>query len=260
MLVLCYGIQKSGSTLAFELVKGVLESAGYEQPFLRNERFAPDEPPPPSARSFIGAVSEEKILGLIEEVGPGRRIAVKTHSGFPDAMFPLLEALQSRRALQVVASYRDPRDICLSLLDTARRNRQLGKGAFRDLEDIAGAMAFVKHCIVRFTKWASLRGTLRLGYDTVAFEPERAIGLMETSLEVTADRERAISHAFESASTLKNRGLPNRHAEEMTPQEIAQTTKAFERFLKFACERDDPDWYERHRAAILGRIGIAAAG
>jgi hypothetical protein len=49
-------------------------------------------------------------------------------------MFPWLEDLQARDALQVVVSWRDPRDICLSLLDAGEWSRRLQAGAFTELE------------------------------------------------------------------------------------------------------------------------------
>ncbi len=254
MLVLCFGMQKSGSTLAFELVKGILESAGHLQPFLRNDRFEPGDPKARSSRNFIGTVTREKIETLVREIGSGRAVAVKTHGGFPDAMFPLLEEMQAAGALRVVASYRDPRDTCLSLLDAAERNRNLGHGAFRELRSLDDAAAFVRASIRRFVKWGCLHGTLRLGYDTVAFEPQRAVGLLEKSLGILSDPERAIRYAFESASTLKNRARRGRHSDELTPGEAERLTAEFRRFLHFACERDDQGWYDRQRAAILMRI------
>jgi hypothetical protein len=134
MLVLCYGIQKSGSTLAFELVRGVLQTAGFDQAFLRNERFKAGGPIPETARNFIEHITKTKVEDLLAEIGRERWIAVKTHSGFPDEMFPWLEDLQARDALQVVVSWRDPRDICLSLLDAGEWSRRLQAGAFTELE------------------------------------------------------------------------------------------------------------------------------
>jgi hypothetical protein len=101
MLVLCFGIQKSGSTLAFELVRGVLETAGFAQPFLRNDRFK-NGAAPEGARNFVEHITGAMIEELAQEIGPDRRIAVKTHSGFPAGIFPWLEDLQARRELQVI--------------------------------------------------------------------------------------------------------------------------------------------------------------
>src|SRR5437773_11540492 len=116
MLVLCYGIPRSGSTLAFELAKGTLQSAGFDQATFVNDRLGPErlKRAGPDARNYVTGLSKRKIESLIEAIGPDRKIAVKTHSSFPDRMFRWLERLQASGKLQVIASYRDPRDICLS--------------------------------------------------------------------------------------------------------------------------------------------------
>jgi hypothetical protein len=231
MLVPCYGIQKSGSTLTFELVKGVLQTAGFEQTFLRNERFKAGVPVPQSARNYIERITKEKIEGLIAEIGSDRRIAVKTHGAFPDEMFPWLEEMQARRELQVIVSWRDPRDICLSLLDAGERSRRIKAGAFTELQTLDAAAAYVSKRIARYRKWAALRGTLRLDYDAVAFAPDAAIDAIEKDLGVASDRVQAKQYAFEEADTRKNKALRDRHLDEMTAEQMAKLEKTFHRFL-----------------------------
>ena len=74
MLVLCYGMQKSGSTLAFELTCGVLRSAGFEQAFVYNDMREPD--PEKTRRNFLAKVTRENMEALLSAIGPDRRIAV----------------------------------------------------------------------------------------------------------------------------------------------------------------------------------------
>src|SRR4029077_18506857 len=113
-------IMKSGSTLAFELVKGMLESVGQAQTRL------PDGPVDAGRRNnYIDSLDAPRIDALLASIG-SRSIAVKTHCGFRDQLFPLLEERQACGELQIVASYRDPRDICLSLLDAGSRARSRG--------------------------------------------------------------------------------------------------------------------------------------
>jgi hypothetical protein len=250
MLVLCYGIQKSGSTLAFELVKGVLQTAGFEQTFLRNERFKAGVLVPPSARNYVEGITKAKIEELATEIGPNGKIAVKTHSAFPDEMFPWLEEMQARRELQVIVSWRDPRDICLSLLDAGERSRRIKAGGFSELRTLDDAAEYVRRRIALYRKWASLRGTLRLHYDTVANAPDEAIDAIEKVLGVTADRAGAKQYAFEEADTQKNKARPDRHLDEMTAEEKTRTEKIFRRFVK---EAYDDLWRERHREKLLAR-------
>jgi hypothetical protein len=250
MLVLCYGIQKSGSTLAFELVRGVLESAGFEQPFLRNERFKGGAPIPAAARNYIERVTQEKIVELSDTIGPHRKIAVKTHGAFRAKMLPWLEGMQTRGALQVIVSWRDPRDICLSLLDAGATSRDADAGAFSSLTTLDDAVAYVDERLARYRKWAALRGTLRLDYDTVAFTPDKAIAAIEKALGVTSDYERVKRHAFEEADTRKNKAVPDRYRTELTGE---QSTKLAEAFRRFLMDSRDAGWPEKHRHKLLVR-------
>ncbi len=64
MLVFCFGITRSGSTLAFEPIKGMLESIGHPQ-----ERL-PDGPVNAQKRmNFIEPVDERRIDLLLSTIG-----------------------------------------------------------------------------------------------------------------------------------------------------------------------------------------------
>jgi hypothetical protein len=253
MLVLCYGIPKSGSTLAYEIVRSMLQDAGYDQPVFWNDRRDPADPQRGQKRNFVGHLSKEKISGVLAEIGPTRRIAMKTHAGFNAELFPWLEHLQERRDLQVIASYRDPRDICLSLMDQAQRSRQRGGRAFTGVADMCDAQANVEQRLEQFRKWASLHGTLRLDYDMVAFSPDRAIDAIEGALGVSCDRERVKQYAFTEADTLKKKGKPRRHESELSPLEKEEMSHRFREFLRHVCEADDQAWFEKYREDILSR-------
>jgi len=247
MLVLCYGMQKSGSTLAFEMVRGVLQSAGFDQPLVYNDLRDPAE----ARRNYIDTIGEEKVAALIETIGPTRKIAVKTHATLPDGLFTWVEERQRAREIQIVTSYRDPRDVCLSLLDAGAKARAKNAGAFGNFETLEDAADFVRGRIARFRKWSAVQGTLRLNYDTVAYEPEKAIGAIERALDVRSDKETVLKHAFENADTLKNAARRHRHLSEMDDAQKAGLTHKFRRFLKHAIESDDQDWYIKCRANVL---------
>jgi hypothetical protein len=253
MLVLCYGMQKSGSTLAFELTCGVLQSAGFEQVFIRNDLHEPRDGR--VYRNYVEDISADAIEDLISTAGPARKIAFKTHSTFPDELFPRLEELQAKRDLQIIASYRDPRDICLSLLDAGEKSRELERGGFGRFETLDEAAEFVKGRVARFRKWASLKGTLRLEYETVAYAPDEAIDRLEAVLGVTANRTEAMKHAFEDAFTQKNKATRRRYETEMTDKQKRQMEKIFRRFLNNACEEDNQAWYDKCRTNILAGRG-----
>ncbi len=249
MLVLCYGMQKSGSTLAFELTCGVLQSAGFAQDFIRNDLHEPREGR--VYRNYVEEVTADSVEALIAEIGPARKIAIKTHSTFPDEDFSRLEALQAKGRLQVIASYRDPRDMCLSLLDAGEKSRTLERGGFGKFETLDEAAKFVKGRTARFRKWASLKGTLRLEYETVAYSPDKAVDKLEAVLGVTAIRTEAIRHAFEDAFTQKNKAQRRRHETELEDAQKEALGALFRRFLNNAIDADNQAWYDKCRANIL---------
>jgi len=247
MLVLCYGMQKSGSTLAFEMVRGVLQSAGFDQPFIYNDLRDPTE----ASRNYVGKIGKDVICKLIDTIGADRKIAVKTHATLSNDLFSWAEEQQRRREIQIVTSYRDPRDVCLSLLDAGAKSRSKNAGAFGNIESLDDAADFVRGRIARFRKWSSVQGTLRLNYDTVAYEPEKAIAAIEHALGVHSDKDAVLKHAFEDAYTLKNAARRHRYLTEMNDVQKEELTRKFRRFLTQACENDNQAWYNKCRLNVL---------
>jgi len=224
VLVLCYGIQKSGSTLAFEMIAASLASAGFAQDFVRNDRAR-------ATRNFVSHIGREKIAALIEEIGPERRIAVKTHSGFPPRLSSWLEELMARGNLRVVATHRDPRDACLSLLDAAAKSRAAGTKDFAGIVTLDDAADYIERRIAVFERWAALKGTLALDYETVAFAPDAALDAIERTLGIKCDRPAVLRHAFEDARTLKNKARPARHRDELSAEDRDRLTARFGDFI-----------------------------
>ncbi len=249
MLVIAYGIPKSGSTLAFELLRGILLSAGQEQEVLHNDREGGTYRG--TQRNFLNKITRERIESMIERTGPDRVIAVKTHSSFSPDMFRWLEERQAARDIQVIASYRDPRDICLSLRDAGERSRNRGRGAFVSVKDLEEAMANVERRIVAFRRWGALRGTLRLGYDVTAFDPDKAIDAMEAAVGIKGDRFFVHKYAFEEAYTLKNVAKRDRYVDELSDEEKHILAYAFRKFIRQVIERDNDRWFESYRETML---------
>jgi hypothetical protein len=247
MLVLCYGMQKSGSTLAFEIVRGVLQSAGFEQPFVYNDMRDPAE----ARRNYINNINKENVAALVETIGPDRRIAIKTHANLPNEIFAWVEERQRAREIQIVTSYRDPRDVCLSLLDAGEKSRETNKGAFGTFRTLDEAAEFVEGRVARFRKWSAVRGALRLNYDLVAFEPETAIAAIERALNVRCDKAEVLKHAFDRAYTQKNVAQRHRYLTDMDDEQKRRMGEKFRRFIKHACENDEQAWYDKRRDYIL---------
>jgi hypothetical protein len=258
MLILCYGMPKSGSTLAFELVRGVLQNAGYPQEtFINDERDASEIAKAGlGLRNFARGLTKEKIEGMIATIGPDRKIVVKTHSRLPAGSFGWLESLYDAGQLRVIASYRDPREMCLSLLDASVKAGKRGLNAFIEKTDLRHAAKGVERRIPHFREWAALKGTLRLDYDTAAFLPNDAIDRIERMLEVVCDRAAARHYTFNEAYTQKNKGKPGRYRE-LDEEQNAELMERFSEFLHRVCNLDDQRWYDERRAGLLAAASKA---
>lgn len=252
MLVISYGIPKSGSTLAYEILRGILVGAGHPQDVVYNDRLESAEPKRGAKRNFLTRITKERLEDVMSQVPQGRIVAVKTHSAFQPDMFRWLEAQQQERAIQVIASYRDPRDICLSLVDAGERLRQRGQEkSFARVTDLEVATGNVERRLVGFRRWAALKGTLRLNYDTVAFEPLKAIEAIDRALGVESDHDRVMRYAFEEAFTLKNKAKRNRYEDELDDAQKKEMRKTFRKFIKRVMENDDQSWFDEYRETML---------
>jgi len=254
VLVLCYGITKSGSTLAFELIKGMLASAGHPQQRLPDQLVNPGH-----NVNYIQPLTQQRIDNLVSAIGD-RRIAVKTHAGLPLPLFRHLEDLQLSGRLQVIISWRDPRDICLSLIDAAEQARETGRKEFSRLTDLQRAANEVSSQILKFTRWAALRNAVTLEYDVVAFSPDAAIEQLEQVLNIRCDHDYAKHHAFEGAFTQKNKGVRQRFLAELNEQQNRSLSDRFEGFLQRMYEGDPAAWLAAEREEMLRKHDIKAAG
>jgi hypothetical protein len=241
MLILCYGITKSGSTLAFELIKGMLESVGHRQVRLPDGLVRPEQ-----KVNFVEPLDRDALDQLLAAIGD-RWIAVKTHSPITNETFGYLERLLREDRIRVCATYRDPRELCLSLLDAGVHARKVGIKEFSEFTDMEIATRIVGRKLDAFRRWGALRGALRLEYNTVAFSPDAASDSIERWLSIQGDREQAKEHAFVKAFTQRNKAKRNRAVEELSPGQYAALTGQFSEFLERGSEQS---WYNERRQLI----------
>jgi Sulfotransferase domain len=251
MLIISYGIPKSGSTLAYELVRGMLLNAGHSQDLENKDRRGVQPLERRMKRNFSGQMGRAEIAALLEQIGPDSRIAVKTHAWFEEESYSWIDALCEKGEVLVIASCRDPRDICLSLLDAAGRARDAGTAAFANVRDMEHAAKKVKHRVNDFRIWASFRNAVRLDYEDVAFDTVKAIDKIERALGIVCNREEVLRYALEDAVTLKNKAKSHRHKEEMTEAQRQILDEHFRAFLRNVVERDDQVWFDKMREKLL---------
>jgi len=214
MVVISYGITKSGSTLAFELAKGVLSVAGFRQRRLCDSLVEPGH-----KVNFINDLSSQRIIKILAHLNSDEKIVIKTHSAPPAKEFVQLEGLIRDGQLKVHIAMRDPRDVCLSLLDAGNAARKKDRPAFSEIYSIEDAVKSVQNQLPRLRFWSSLSDVLPIWYEKAAFDQEAVIENIEKNLNLNIDSQKVQIHVNQAFTQL-NKGQPSRYASEMS-QEVS---------------------------------------
>ncbi|MGO1120657.1 hypothetical protein ACTL6U_18260 [Rhodovibrionaceae bacterium A322] len=237
MLLISYGITKSGSTLAFELSKAILDQAGHKQLRLDDAFVTAGH-----KVNFIDSVSEEKIENLIREIGPDRTIAVKTHREFDPALAPYLSRKIEEGHLLVQANFRDPREVCLSLLDAGVFAREKKRKAFAEMKTMTDAVRGCHRQIKKLRQWGALPKALPLYYNDVAYNTDRVIAAIDAQLGTNSDYEAVKKQAFDSF-TQKNKAVRNRYETDLNAMENNRLLEEFGDFILRVCVDRDYSWF-----------------
>lgn len=252
MLVLCYGMPKSGCTPVFELVRAMLSLAGYPQETFINEERGGDKSGS-DMRNVARNLTREKIGRMLSAIGADGKVVVKTHSRMPEGQFRWLEELHENGQLCVVASYRDPRAMCLSALTSAAKRKKGISSEVIDTIELRHVAANLQRRIPHFREWGALKGALRLDYDSVALLTDDAMDRIEATLNITCDRITAKREALETSHVNKTKSRQDRY-EELSGSQNAEMMERFGEFLHQVCNLDNQEWFDAKRPGLLRAV------
>ena len=223
-----YGMTKSGSTLSFELARSALILGGCPQPRLSLSAVENRK-----KINFCGHIDEKRAAALRKEVAAvGSKIAIKTHTR-PDPV--VVKMLENDEAF-AHATFRDPREIALSMVDHGARNRKLGKKPFSNFRTVEDTLEDIMHQTNSLLAWLSLPNVRPLFYDKVAFEMPATTRQIIDELGVVADEDPVITMATQDRFTQKNKAVKSRFSTELTDA-VSQKFKSvfapmFERLIE----------------------------
>ncbi|MDP3858097.1 MAG: hypothetical protein Q8Q73_10115 [Stagnimonas sp.] len=247
MIVLSYGVTKSGSTLAFELCKAILETNGFPQ------RRLPDGVVFDGHRvNFFGNPSPAQLEAMHAALAPGERIAIKLHGPLSVESRAYLDRAIAEDSFRAHINYRDPREVCLSLIDagaTIRRREPQRTRGFGTIQNLEEAARFTIRQLEDLRSWAGLAAPLFLYYNDVAFETDTVIERLCGNLglpELTpASREAIKDEVFNRAHTLKNKAVIDRHRSDLDEggnRYLLETIPQLPEFIERACRQRDYRW------------------
>jgi hypothetical protein len=265
MILVNYGVTKSGTTLAFELARGILIDNGFAQEGLPDSLVVGNRmnllrhrviwPGVMERVVSYGAGHPELVAGRHVPPNPRatlrhsgvtkhfeRFIAVKTHSPLNFHCIPYLEELIESQAVVVHVTYRDPRDVCLSLLDAGARSRRDGRRQFSKMVTLDDAIAYVSRQLEQLRVWGSVRGVSLYRYDDLAFDIDHTIERMEWDLGLHSDRD-AVKKRVSSVPTQKNKAKRHRHEDELTPEQNRKCLDVFGSFIEEVILNGSYAWF-----------------
>jgi hypothetical protein len=258
MIVISYGMTKSGSTLAFELCKAVLEQRGFQQ------RRLPDGVVTAGHHiNFQNDVSLAVLKGLLKEVAPEEIIAIKVHCAVGGAEIPFIESAIADKQMKVHVNLRDPREICLSLIDAGAKAREKNRAAFSEIAGLEDAAKAASRQLKSCRRWGSIEGALYLFYNEVAFDSAVAVRQIcaDFGFPALTDEELAIvlNRVFKEAFTQRNKAVKDRYKDELTLRQneyLLEELKGGQGFIRRVCEQRDFSWFKQGREA--GQDGESA--
>jgi hypothetical protein len=224
-IYICYGITKSASTFAWQLIKRTAISGGLPIATLTLKSKGANSP-----EDYIDPVSEETIRRIHSDVGD-LPVVIKTHG----PVTPAAVRLVTEGEAQVFASYRDLRDVALSLLDHGTRSRRMGIRDFAEFNEVSDTISSIEFQVRRLDNWVKSCTPLLIPYDEICFDTRTTILRISKALGVSVDFE-SVFDEFSSGRTRIgqfNIGMRRRFSCEMSPE----TSNLFlRRFLSFYAE------------------------
>lgn len=231
MIVISAGFMKSASTLIHDYQVDMIELASKRSGQKQLEKFSSGR-----GAAYRGKLDLKTFLILIVINFLYGDVALKTHSG-PTFFVRVLVALGLAK---VTYSYRDPRDVALSMRDHGIRTRKKGEifkdhRGFSDVHEIADALPKVKEEIENWYGWRDFGNVLLIRYEE--FMTQKAKCLQEIAQHLNYDLSQGdLQTLLDKYTDLKsrnfNKGTVERYKEELSATDLATCNKALARELK----------------------------
>lgn len=210
LIYFSYGMTKSGSTLSYELARSAFVLAGFAQHRLSTRAVENRK-----HINFCEHINKERADAIRSEVSEiGHPIAIKTHTR-PDP--EVVKMLQNNDAT-AHATYRDPRDIALSMVDHGARARRNNEVGFTEIRTVDDAIDNIKHQTNSLLAWLSLPNVRPIYYDDVAFNMKHTTTKLVSDLGLSVNLEKVLQMGGKDRFTQKNKAVRERYKADMSEE------------------------------------------
>ena len=223
-IFICYGIPKSASSFTWQLVKRTATIGGLDVATLTV--YSKGKPTPEDA---IDPVSG-KNLALVQEEIADRCAVIKTHGAQTKEAAELVKQGQSK----IFVSYRDLRDVALSLIDHGQRSRSRGATDFSQFLEPRDSLVTLTDAVRRMQSWVDTCDPLLISYEDVSFDTENTVKRIAQKLEVQVSVDEVLRFFEHKKDVIIhfNKGVRDRHQTEMDPETSALFLNTFPEYYK----------------------------
>jgi len=216
VIIIQLGVHKSASTFLVQLIQSSISLSGGEVEYR------------PMAR--MNSTFFEQHVDFLDTRND--HVLVKTHGYLTQA----LEHRLAENKVKVFATYRDPRDVVLSVLDAAQVQRDQGntKTRIAKVQSFEDALNFVRQDYDRFFKWAEVGQLHYISFDDLALNPESVISRVCNELSISV-KPGVVLEKFKDKQNIRrfNKGKPDRYKSELSTDEQALVLSRFPDYQEF---------------------------
>lgn len=219
-----YGMTKSASSFVYQLEEQAFKLSKYNlikvPPEIRGNR-APE--------NYVEPITDEKIQEILDWLPENAVTVIKTH-GAPSKL--ACDLVNQGKAF-ASATFRDPRDIAVSLADHGARSREKGIADFANFVRPIDALPEIKNQLNRLNPWLKLTGCRAFPYDSIRSKPEAIISGLLEQVGVADVPVKDVLEPFKDRSKIihYNVGSAGRYKENMTEKEAQQFEAEFEELI-----------------------------
>ena len=238
MLIVQYGQAKSGSSFIFQILTDLFQNRFLSwSDYMKNRNgFVPEK----FHGDYIDLFNDEmeEIAGMVPK---HEFFMLKTHSapnqanwqdGLPDAPSEKYQDWLKNDHLKVIATLRDPRDMCLSYLDHAEAYRRGEKDFFDNkIYSVFDAIPNVQNEYRILKYWTAYSGVHWVSYPQICNEPFRILESMKKYIGLYhIDSRSFLEKLLENRSKIHqfNKGYVDRWKQELVPEDAEKLTQLLE--------------------------------
>lgn len=175
MIYICYGMTKSASTYLYQLTEEVLAAAGHTV-------FRIGRPGRGNRENYYDEITTS-LLDRIESRAEGGAAVLKTHG----RLDPAVAGYIASGRVKASATYRDPREVAMSMADNGARARKLGERAFSEIVRLEDTFPSIDQQLAYCAEWMAVPRLEAFSYNEICFSTGAAVARLCRQIGVVID-------------------------------------------------------------------------